>query len=382
MKVLLISHTCQSATEGQPRARELARFPELELTLLVPDRWKRYGRWRRAERPADADYRFVEAKIMWPWSGPGQTYLHWYPSLPRLLKRWQPDIIDIWEEPWSLAAAQTCCWRDRVCPGAKIVAETEQNIDKQLPPPFENFRSYVLKRADYLVGRNLESIEITRAKGYAGPAQVVPNAVDVELFTRDEYLVQTRMKHGWHKGDFVVGYAGRLVESKGVFDLLTAFQKLEFAAKLVFIGEGEARAELEKRAGANVRFLGAQPLEELPELFSALDCLVLPSRTTASWKEQFGRVLIEAASCGVPVVGSDSGAIPDVIGWGENAMGLIFPEGDASALSATLSRLQGEPQLARTLGETGARRARDEFSWARVAARFDEIYRSLAQAAP
>ena len=374
MKVLLISHTCQSGSEGQPRARELSKISGLELTLLTPDRWKRYGDWRRADKPENANFRFIEGKIMWPWSGPGQTYLHWYPSLPRLLKQIQPDIIDIWEEPWSLVSAQTCFWRDRVCPNAKIVAETEQNIDKKLPPPFENFRSYVLKRADYLVGRNTESLEILKRKGYDGPSTVVPNAVDVELFTRDANRDQTRNAREWN--GFVVGYAGRLVESKGVFDLLEAAKQIE-NVQLVFIGDGEARAELEKRAPENVDFLGAQPLEQLPQLFSALDCLVLPSRTTKSWKEQFGRVLIEAASCGVPVVGSDSGAIPEVVGRGENAMGLIFSEGDVAALAATIARLQNEPQLARALGATGARRAREEFSWARVAAQLATIYREL-----
>ena len=374
MKVLLISHTCQSQTEGQPRARELAQIPDIELTILVPDNWKRYGSWRRAQRPIEPNYRFIEGKVAWPWSGPGQTYLHWYPSLPRLLRRLQPDVIDLWEEPWSLVAAQTCFWRDRVCPDAKIVAETEQNIDKQLPPPFENFRSYVLRRADYLVGRNAESLEILRAKGYAGPARVVPNAVDVELFRRDPQRQQTRQNNNWN--GFVIGYAGRLVQSKGVFDLLEAAEKLS-DVQLAFIGEGEARAELEKRAPANVHFLGAQPLESLPALFSVLNVLVLPSRTTASWKEQFGRVLIEAAACGVPVVGSDSGAIPDVVGQGDRAMGLIFPEGNANALAAVLARLQSEPQLARALGATGARRARAEFSWARVAESLAAIYREI-----
>ena len=374
MKVLLISHTCQSRTEGQPRARQLAAIPNIELTLLVPDRWKRYGDWRRAHKPANAQFRFVEGKVIWPWSGPGQTYLHWYPSLARLLRQWQPDVIDLWEEPWSLVAAQTCFWRDRFCPGAKIIAETEQNIDKQLPPPFENFRSYVLQRADYLVGRNAESLEIARAKGYAGRAQVVPNAVDVELFARDANRAQTRAQRGW--SGFVVGYAGRLVESKGVFDLLDAAGHLR-DVQLVFIGEGEARAELEKRAGENVRFVGAQSLEQLPALFSALDCLVLPSRTTASWKEQFGRVLIEAASCGVPVIGSDSGAIPEVVGQGANALGLIFSEGDVQALAAAIGRLQTEAPLARALGEVGARRARAEFSWARIAAQLAVIYYEL-----
>ena len=169
MKVLLLSHTCQSQTEGQPRARELAALPDIDLTLLVPHKWKRYGSWRRAQAPRSPNYRYIEGKIVWPWSGPGQTYLHWYPSLPRLLRQLQPDVIDIWEEPWSLVSAQTCFWRDRLCPDAKIVAETEQNLDKRLPPPFENFRSYVLKRADYLVGRNAESLEVPAAKRLRWP---------------------------------------------------------------------------------------------------------------------------------------------------------------------------------------------------------------------
>ena len=373
MKVLLISHTCQSRSEGQPKAHALAALPDLQLTLLVPDRWKRYGQWRRAQRPVAPAFRWVQAKAMWPWLGPGQTYGHWYPALPRLLRAWQPDVIDVWEEPWSLVAAQACFWRERLCPRAKIVAETEQNLGKQLPPPFENFRSYVLRRADYCVGRNAQSLEILRRKGYDGPARMVPNAVDVELFARDAARDRTRQARGWE--GFVVGYAGRLVESKGVFDLLAAAQHWPAGVPLVFIGEGEARAELEKRAGRNVHFVGAQSLEKLPALFSALDCLVLPSRTTPTWKEQFGRVLIEAASCGVPVVGSDSGAIPEVVGQGERALGLIFPEGDARALTAAILQLKNDPPLAAQLGATGARRARAEFSWARVAAQMNQIYR-------
>ena len=203
----------------------------------------------------------------------------------------------------------------------------------------------------------------------------MPNAVDVNLFTRDPNREKTRAERNWD--GFVVGYAGRLVESKGVFDLLDAIKQME-NVRLVFIGDGEARAALEERAGRNVDFLGAQPLEQLPQLFSALDILVLPSRTTKSWKEQFGRVLIEAAACGVPVVGSDSGAIPEVIGQGENAMGLISPEADVAALAAALIRLQLDSDLAQRLGTTGARRARAEFSWQRVAARFYEIYRDLS----
>ena len=100
--------------------------------------------------------------------------------------------------------------------------------------------------------------------------------------------------------------------------------------KIVFAGEGAAREELQTRAqqmglADRVLFLPPRPQRELPAVMNAIDVLVLPSRTTPSWKEQFGRVLIEAHACGVPTIGSSSGAIPDVI---ENA-GLVFPEGDA-----------------------------------------------------
>ena len=65
------------------------------------------------------------------------------------------------------------------------------------------------------------------------------------------------------------------------------------------------------------------PLNDVPRHLRALDALVLPSESTPLWKEQFGHVLIEAMACGVPVVGSDSGAIPEVIG----EAGLLFPGG-------------------------------------------------------
>lgn len=376
-RVLLISHTCQSRGEGQPRAHALGALPDLELSVLVPDRWKRYGAWRAPQTPLAANFDFQIGHIALPWSGPGQTYLHFYPALPALLRRWRPDIIDVWEEPWSLAAAQTCFWRDRLLPRAKIVIETEQNLDKLLPPPFESLRAYVLRRADFLIGRSRAAVQVAQRKGFRGPSQVVPNAVDIALFApQNRALCRQKLD----LSGFVAGYAGRLTRAKGVFDLLDALPHCAPEVRLLFIGAGPDEDELRARAaayGGRVRFLGARPLHELPPLFGALDALVLPSRTTASWQEQFGRVLIEAGACGVPVVGSSSGAIPEVIGAGDAAMGLIFPEGDARALSQALETLRLDLDLAQRLGCNGARRAHDEFSWEQIAARLARIYRAL-----
>ena len=89
----------------------------------------------------------------------------------------------------------------------------------------------------------------------------------------------------------------------------------------------------------------------MPAAAERLDCLALPSLTRPNWKEQFGRVLVEAMACQVPVVGSDSGEIPNLVG----DAGLIVPEGDAAALAAALRRLRDDAVLRASLGWPGGR---------------------------
>ncbi len=372
MRVLLISHTCQSRTEGQPKARCLAGLPGMVLRVVVPTRWKRYGQWRTAEPALDGSYDYTPLKVRWPWIGPAQTYLHHYPQLRRVLSEFQPDVIDLWEEPWSLVSVQACRLRQRVAPQARVVTETEQNIHKVLPPPFEWFRRYTLAEADYLVGRSREAVHVAQRCGYEGPADVVPNAVDTDLFGPMDREA-CRRRNGLD--GFVVGYVGRLVEAKGVSDLLGAIAGQRHRATLLLVGDGPDRALFEREAAERgiadrVRFLGSQPLPALPELINAMDTLVLPSRTTPSWKEQYGRVIIEAHACAVPVVGSDSGAIADVVGDG----GRVVPERSPEALAAALDELAGSPADARRLGQQGRQQALETCTWQRVAERMHRIY--------
>ena len=123
--MLLISHTCQSRREGQEKAHALARCPDVELHLLVPQRWKHYGQWREAEPPMDAAFQYTIAPVRFPWLFGAQCFLHHYPRLPQILQSFRPDIIDLWEEPWSYVSAHACKWRNRLLPQCRIVAETE-----------------------------------------------------------------------------------------------------------------------------------------------------------------------------------------------------------------------------------------------------------------
>lgn len=119
MRVLLISHTCQSRTEGQPKARFLAKLPGIDLRVLIPDRWKHYGKWRSPDPVPPDEFNCSIGRVAWPWIGPVKYYLHWYPQLSALLREFRPDVIDLWEEPWGLVSVQTCRLRDKLLPAAK-----------------------------------------------------------------------------------------------------------------------------------------------------------------------------------------------------------------------------------------------------------------------
>ncbi len=380
MRILMISHTCQSRLEGQPKAQQLARIPGVELHLVVPDRWWEYTRWRCPEPPVGAGFGFTVGKVRLAWGGPAKWYMHYYPRLGDVLRGFRPDVIDLWEEPWGLVSVQACRIRNRYLPGCKIVTETEQNVDKRLPPPFEQMRAYTLANADYAVGRNPEAVEILRRKGYTGPAEVVPNAVDADLFRpMDRAACRGELGLDGSPGTFWAGYVGRMVEEKGLADLVAALAHCPPSFRLLLVGGGDFEPALRAQAAAlglapdRVRFMPAVPMPKVATVMNALDVLVLPSRTTPSWKEQFGRVIIEAHACGTPVVGSDSGAIPSVIGDG----GLTFAEGNPAELATALRALASDPELRHSLGEAGRRQVHGAYTWDRVADQMHGIYDRL-----
>jgi glycosyltransferase involved in cell wall biosynthesis len=380
MRVLLISHTCQSKTEGQPKAELLGRIPGVDLKVLSPDRWRHYGTWRKAQPPESASFQFEAGRVRFPWVKGAGWYLHYYPNLRRTLEEFKPDIIDVWEEPWGLTSAHTCWMRNRVCPNARIITETEQNLDKKLPFPFENWRRYTLKNASFAVGRSAEAVAVLRNKGYTGPAEVVANAVDSEVFRKLDREV-CRQELGLD--GFVAGYVGRLVEEKGLGDMVDALPSCDPRVNLLFTGSGPYEAELRKRIRAHgvesrVRFIAEMPAHSLPQVMNAMDVLVLPSRTTPSWKEQFGRVIIEAHACETPVIGSDSGAIPQVVGGG----GLIHRERDPSDLAASINKLQASPDRCRQMGRIGRSQVEDQYTWQCVAKRMFRIYENVLAGPP
>ncbi|MGW4462649.1 glycosyltransferase family 4 protein [Micromonospora sp. NPDC004704] len=294
------------------------------------------------------------------------------PGTGRRLGGRHPDVVHVIGEATYLTTWQAIRMRQRHWPTAPLTLYAAQNVVTRFPVPLPRLERQAYDSIDHAFPITPAALGVLRARGYRGPATIVPLGVDTALFRpRPAARPQARR--------FTVGFVGRLEPYKGVHDLLRAVDLLD--CDLLAVGGGSLYPEIERTAArrpGRISLAGWTDHADLPELLSRMDVLVLPSievirRGPLRWtgvpqREQFGRVLLEAMACGVPVVGSEVGEIPYVIG----SAGLTYPAGDVVALADRLAALRDHPDLARQLAGRGLRRATDEFSWAGTA---DGMYR-------
>lgn len=360
----------------QKKLEELARLPEMELTVVVPPWWRDAAGVIRLERRHTAGYELVVEPVVLN----GSYHLHFYPGLGRQMRRVRPDLVHADEEPYNLATAHAL-WLARRA-GAKALFFSWQNLLRRYPPPFSSIERYVLKYADQAIAGNQEAAAVWRAKGYAGQVTVIPQfGVDPDLFSPASEVrpvVPTRPAAAEADHPFTVGYVGRLVEEKGPDLLLEALIGLDGAWRATVVGNGPVRQGLQKQVeqrglAQRISFVDWLPSAQMPEVYRQLDALVLPSRTRPNWKEQFGRALVEAMACGVVVIGSDSGEIPHVIG----DAGLVFPEGRADLLRDCLAQVMREPELRASFARRGRERVLAHYTQAQVARQTYQVYRAV-----
>jgi glycosyltransferase involved in cell wall biosynthesis len=365
MRVLMISKACLVGAY-QRKLEEIARFSDVELMVVVPPSWRDGSRVIRLERAHTDGYELVVDPIAFN----GSFHLHFYPQLRRRLWSFAPDIVHVDEEPYNFATFHALWLASRA--GARVLWFTWQNLNRRYPLPFRMIERHNLRHVDYAIAGSAGAAGIWSEKGYTGPLAVIPQfGVDPDMFAPHPRPRDPAR-------GFLIGYVGRLVPEKGVDLLLEAVAGMDAVWRLAIVGAGPERERLEALSrrlglGGRVSFEGDIPSIRMPAFYRELDVLVLPSRSQPNWVEQFGRVLIEAMACGVPVVGSDCGEIPRVVA----DAGLIFSEGDARALRECLIRLIRETELWDSLARRGRERVRAHFTQAQIAAQTVAVYREM-----
>ncbi|NRG28431.1 glycosyltransferase [Bacillus circulans] len=339
MHLVVISHACVTDINQQVYA-EIEKMGH-QVDLIVPSNFVAPG---LADKPISVKRwpqfsgRIMEVPIYFNKSIP----LHFYKKrLKHFFENCKPDAVYVAEEPYSLSCFQVL---RSALPYTKAIGfYSAQNIKKNYPFLFRKMEKYVYKHSSLAVSISEDVTKVLREKGYQNKIYEVPLGVDEEYFiVSPDLRVKARKEVDIPSHAFVIGFAGRIVKEKGIDLLIKAFSsvyKRKNDMYLLIVGRGpllELMKQLAIELGVRerVKFINDAIHTEMPKWFNCMDVHVLPSITISNWREQFGRVLIEAAACGVPSIGSSSGEIPYVMD--KLGMKSIFKEGEISQLATEI----------------------------------------------
>ncbi len=371
MRVVLVSKALVVGAY-QRKAEAIARLGSalgLELFVFVPPAWHD----RRGNQVAQLRHTRGYTLRVLPLRFNGNYHLHYYPTLARELNAIRPHLVHMDEEPYNLATWLALRAAQRG--GATGTFFTWQNLYRRYPLPFRWFERQNYVRTPLVIAGNQDASAVLRRKGYSGKIEIIPQfGVDPQTFAPSSPEAAPAASATTLR----IGYAGGLLLDKGLDLLLQACAGLQGEWHLHLAGQGEAEAPLRQMAAQlqiahQITWVGQLDSEAMPVFYRQLDLFVLPSRTLPNWKEQFGRVLIEAMASAVAVIGSDSGEIPNVIG----RAGLIFPEGDVDALRAHLQRVLDQRIVCLQLGRAGRQRVIEQYTMDAVATQTLAVYQQL-----
>lgn len=365
LRILFVSHTYVLGI-NQGKLDAIIKTNLATLGLLVPDPWKAQG-WRQTfdlEKPY-AEIQYFPSKVIF--NGRTGAFLFSLWATLRAIREFKPDLLHVEEEVFSLSTFQMAILARLM--RVPMAVFGWENQDRQLSLPRRWIRRFVLDTAPLIIAGNQDGGLLLRKWGYRGTVEVMPQmGVDMSLFAATARQRRT--------DQFLIGYMGRLVNDKGIDLLLIAARHLRERGhqfRVVLCGSGQDEATLRQVAEQQgvadlVTWKGKVPHADVPLEMNQFDVLVLPSRSVPTWKEQFGHVLIEAMSMGLPVVGSTCGEIPNVIGRAD----LVFPENNAERLADILERMIREPGWYQEVSQYGIDRVRENYTHAQIAERLVE----------
>ena len=354
MKLLIIYHA-GLVQDAKAIFREYAR-QGVDLTVIVPSTFHSSQGQQLTYSPGqdEAGHRFIPV--------PFRAGRFAFGALFSAIKNAAPEVIHVFDEYSSTYLTQAIICRN-ILFGKKVpvFAYAFQNIPFAAPPLIAGFSIKSFKRLIYSIGyplifwyhnRNVAGVSGSNSQALLNVKNCNPRAltklifwgVDFNDFGAQDPAACKNLLH-LPPDEKIIGYVGRLVEEKGLDVLIEATSNIKHS-RLLLVGGGDCQNELEKLAvklgvKERVYFFNNVPRHELKTYYNAFDVFVLPSKTMPGWKEQYGRVLVEAMACGLPIVASSSGAISEVLAG--YPRGAIFAEGDARNLAQKIASAARTP---------------------------------------
>lgn len=373
MKILIIDHNAVDPL-SQSLYRTVSEAGDTAVRVIVPRVWfDNYRTVRATPVKSGEGFEVVPVPVVF-YTRPHRLLFR---GLARQIREFQPDILYVNAEPENFQTLE-CALMKRKLKGVRFVFSTWRNIDHAgLNYPYRlallhaAAERFVLRSADHAVAFVPEAASIFSRRGFESITWIPPE-LDTSVFAP---LIAGKRAQ---EGVFTAGYAGRLHRLKGIDVLLNAIAGLPREFRLVIAGSGPEEAALRRECRSleiDDRVLWREPVPRgrMPAVLNHMDVLVLPSRTGRYWKEQFGRVLVEAMACGIPVIGSDSGGIPGVIG----PAGQIVPEEDVQGLQRALLNVRNDAGMRNRHIRAGLSRVREEYALPVVASRFHRLMKSV-----
>lgn len=326
--------------------RELNKQLGWRVTMVAPTSFREGGMQEITCAPNAAENPTLVILPVRRW----HTQVVWFRGLTRTLARWLREPADqkiflCFAEPYAVTAllGWLALWGARVLtmgqsPRPKILLFGFQNIFKRFSLPIRLIQALMFRVCDGVFVAGVEHEDVIRRHGYRGACIRFPMWIDPKLYGSVAKPAGSKIR---------IGYAGSLLPEKGIAEVLDALIANPDVIKhcaLDIAGGGPlapaiiSKVEELKVKGLDANYLGAIAVEKMPDFYRNLDLLIVPSLTKPHWKEQFGRVIIEAMACGCLVIGSDSGEIPHVI----NDQKRVFPEGNMQAMLTVLQEAQND----------------------------------------
>lgn len=376
MKILIISHALIRA-ESQIRWKRLVEnYSDIDVRILVPRLWR--SNWFEGSKQKYSGLNINTERyevIPVVTTSDKNWYYYLIPALRYHLASYNPDIIYCIHEENIFVLHQAIAFRRIFIPKAKLVYFSMDVSDRISRPKNRNIKEIIKYAYSAVVWKNVVTgtdgafvhfpeIKAKMIKyGYRQPIYIQTQiGVDENQFHPDREAGK-KVKDQLGLCGFVVGFVGRLIEEKGLIDLLKSMKNAPPDWQLLIVGEGPCREYVEEWAIENnfcerLVMTGYVPLAEVPNYMRAMDVFVLGSKATPKWTDTFPLVVAQAMATRIPTIVSDSGALPYQVGIKE---GLIFRAGDYVMLRKIIDMLYCNEEFREQEAERLFRRAREKF---------------------